>query len=59
MVIVVPSLSEGNQGEQPVIAAVVSGWKTSLTDQVSKRIDAEGTVVQQRCADEESPREHL
>lgn len=59
VVVVVPSLSKGDEGEDEAVLAIVTGFESGLADNVSERVDAEGAVVEQRSADAETPREHL
>ena len=59
MVVVVPSLSKGDEGEDEAVLAVVARLESSLADDVREGIDAERAVIQQRCADAEAPCEHL
>lgn len=59
MVIVVPSLSKGDEREDKAVLAVVSRLESGLSDDVGKRVDAECSMVQERCADAEAPGEHL
>ena len=57
--IVVPAFSEGDDSEPEAVLAIVAGYKAGLADDVSKRIDKEGSVVQQGRADTEAPHKHL
>lgn len=59
VVIIVPTLAEGDEGEEQVVSAVVRGWKTPLPDEMGEGVDTEGAVVQKHSADEESPGQHL
>ena len=57
--VVMPSLAERNEREHKTVLAVIAGFESSLTYNVCHRIDAESSVVQKRCADAETPCEHL
>jgi hypothetical protein len=59
VMVVVPSLSKCNQRKYEAVLAVVAGFETSLTDDMSERVDAECSVIEQSGADTEPPREHL
>jgi hypothetical protein len=55
VVVVVPTLAEGDQREQPAILAGVFGRETALAEKVRERIDGEGSVPEQYGAKEEAP----
>ena len=57
--IVVPALAEREQGEQPVVAAVIVGAIAPPPEDVGERIDHEGHVRAGDRGDEEPPHEHL
>ena len=59
VMVVVPSLSKGDEREDEAVLAVVAGLETGLSKDVSERVDAEGSVVEESCADAEAPGEHL
>src|SRR5947209_16206451 len=54
MVIVVPPLTHGEQRQQPIIARIVAGHIPLAATYMRKRIDAEGGVVEEDGAPEES-----
>ncbi len=60
VVIVVPAFAEGDEREEPVVAARVCGGESSFTKHMSKGIDREDTVVEenrrQEKADEQRTR---
>jgi len=57
--VVMPSLTEGDDREKEAVLAIVARLEASLAENVSERINTEGAVVEERCADAESPGEHL
>ena len=59
VVVVMPSLAKGDDREEEAVLAVVARLEASLSEHVSEGVNAEGAVVEERCADAESPREHL
>ena len=57
VVVVVPSLAHGEEGEEPVVAGVVAGHIALAPMHVGERIDAEGAVIDQRpCSRRSRPR---
>jgi hypothetical protein len=59
VMIVVPSLAECDQGDKPVVSAVVFSRETPASEYVSERIHRESAVIKEHCANEESPHQHL
>ena len=59
MMIVVPPLTQRDQRDKPVIAAVVAGRKPALAEDMRQRVDCEGAVIKDHSADEETPNQHL
>src|SRR5207302_10161724 len=57
MMVVVPALTEREQGEEPVVAAGVGGLVAARTEKMRERIDCEGVVPQQHGAQAEAPDE--
>jgi len=57
--IVVPSLAECDQGDKQVVSAVVLSREAATSENMRERIHREGSVVQEHCANEESPDQHL
>src|SRR5579871_619045 len=55
VMIVVPALAERHEGEEPVVAAGVGGFVAARTEEMRKRIDGEGVVPEERCAQAEAP----
>jgi len=52
VVVVVPSFTEGEQGEEGVVAAVVARGIGARAPEVGKRVDGEGDVVEEEEADQ-------
>src|SRR5687768_10863153 len=59
VMIVVPALAEGDQGEPEIVPAVVIGRKTFPTPNMRQRIDEERPVQQENRADKKAPDENL
>ncbi len=59
MVVVMPTFSEGDEGKNEAVPAIVIGIKTSAPEHMRKRIDYAGRVEQNYCADKESPDQKL
>jgi hypothetical protein len=59
VVVVVPPFAEGDDREEEAVLAVVARLEASLTEYMREGVDAECSVIEERCADAESPREHL
>ena len=59
MVVVVPALAEGDQGQDQAVAAEVVGVVAAVADDVGQRVDAEGGVVGQHRAEAEAPGQQL
>jgi hypothetical protein len=59
MMIVVPSLAECDQRDKQVVAAVVLGRETAASEYMRERIHSESAVIEEHCANEESPDQHL
>jgi len=57
VVVVVPSLAKGDEGEEPVVFARVRGRKAALAEEVGERIDGKRTVPEENGAQEEAPGE--
>lgn len=55
----VPALAEGEQREQPVVAAGVAGAVAPAAEHVRERVDRVGGVVTGDRRDEKAPDEHL
>ena len=55
VVVVVPTLADGNQADQPVIAAVIVGLVIAVAEQVRKRIDRPGYVPDDHGTQEDAP----
>src|SRR5438128_2096023 len=55
MMIVVPALAEGHEGEEPIVAAGVGSVVEARTEKMRERIDGEGVVPEKRGAQAESP----
>ena len=54
MMIVVPALAHGDDGEKPIVAGIVAGDVAPLADEMGERIDAEGPVIDGDRAPEEA-----
>ena len=59
VMVVVPALSQGDQSQQQVVAAVVPGVEALTAEDVGEGIDRVGAVIQQHRGDEEPPHQHL
>ena len=59
MVVIVPTLAQGDEGEDRAVARIVGSLETTFPHQVSHRVDATGAVEEKGGADEEAPDEHL
>ena len=59
VVVVVPSLSQCDQSEDEAVLAVITGLKARFADDVSERVNAEGSVIEQGSAYAEAPCKHL
>jgi hypothetical protein len=59
VVVIMPSLAEGDDGEQEAVPAIVSGVVARLSPDMCHGIDATGAVEEEDGADESSPNEHL
>jgi hypothetical protein len=59
VVVVVPALAEGDQGQDQAVAAEVVGVVAAVADDVGQRVDAEGGVVGQHRAEAEAPGQQL
>ena len=59
MMIVVPPLTQRDQRDKPVIAAVVTGRKAALAEDMRQRVNRESAVIKDHRADEETPNQHL
>jgi len=57
MMIVVPAFTEGEQGEEPIVAAGVGGFIAARAEKVGERVDGEGVVPEQHGAQAEAPDE--
>src|SRR6266853_5301588 len=57
VMIVVPAFSECEQGEEPIVAAGISGFVAARTEEVRERIDGERVMPQQHGAQAEAPNE--
>src|SRR5690242_13933016 len=55
--IVVPALAESDDGQPPVVAAVVRRGEAARTDDVRQRIDGKGAVIQQYSRNDVAPDE--
>src|SRR5262249_62404125 len=54
MMIIVPAFAHGDDGQQPIVARVVSGYVASAAADVGQRVDAESRVIDEHRAPEES-----
>ena len=54
VVVVVPALAHGEEGEQPVVAGVVAGHVALAAVHMGERVDAEGGVIDRDRAPEEA-----
>ena len=59
MMIVVPTLTQRDQRDKPVVAAVIAGREPALAEDMRQRVDGEGAVIKNHRADEEGPDQHL
>jgi hypothetical protein len=59
MVIVVPALTEGQQRQPDVVAAIVLGVITTSSETVRQRVDGDGGMEQHHRGDEKAPDQHL
>jgi len=59
VMIVVPTLSEGDKREYETIFAVIRGFKTSAPNYVSGRVNHECSVIEQCGANTKSPGKKL
>ena len=59
MMVVVPALTESDESEPKVIAALVSRFIAFIAEQVGQGVDARGAVKQDRRAQYKSPDEQL
>ncbi len=59
MVIVVPTLSKGDEREDEAILAIIARFESGFTHDVSERVNTKCAVVQEGSADAKTPREHL
>ena len=57
--VVVPSFSEGDQGDQQTIATIIFGGETPAAKNMRQRVDDERPVIDEHRADEEAPDQHL
>ena len=55
VVIVMPSLSEGQQPDHPLIAAAIVGLEGTLAKGMTNGIDAPGDMVQEECTHQSPP----
>jgi hypothetical protein len=58
VVVVVPALAAGENGDPPVVAGVVLGFETALAPEVSGGVDQPGGVKADGDAEECSPEDH-
>src|SRR5688572_14815776 len=59
VMIVMPTLTERDQRDKPVIAAVVVGRKPALAENMRQRVNSKSAVIEDHCTDEESANQHL
>jgi len=59
VMIVVPTLAQGDEREEQAVAAVVFGFITAFAEQVGQRINGRRGMKQNRGADEKSPNQQL
>lgn len=57
MVIIMPAFAVRNQGDEPVIPAIVASFVVFIAEDVCERIDAPGTVQHDDGSDEDAPDE--
>jgi len=57
--VVVPALTERDQGEKQAVLAVIARVVTLSPQLVGERVDETGAMKQHHCADEEPPDQHL
>ncbi len=55
VVIVVPTFTEGQQGDPPAVAGVVGGFEVAVTPCVGRRVDEPCAVVGTGGAQEDAP----
>ena len=55
VVVVVPALAAADQGDPPVVARVVAGFKAARAPEMRGRVDEPGSVQTERHAQEGSP----
>jgi len=56
VMVVVPTLAESDEREEPIVFAGVGGREAALAEDVRERIDGEGTVPEKNGAEEEAPK---
>ena len=54
-----PAFTKCDDSKQKAVFAVISRFKARAANEMRKRIDAEGAVIQERGANAESPDKHL
>jgi hypothetical protein len=59
VVVVMPSFSEGDQGEQPVVSTFVGGLESLFPNQVGEGVNTEGSVIEENRRDKKAPHKHL
>lgn len=59
VVIIMPTLPKGNEGQQWVVTAIITSGKTLGAEKMGKRINRIGAVIQKHRRDKETPDQHL
>lgn len=59
MVVVVPSFTERDQGDQKIVATVIFGMETSSPEYVRQRVDYKCSVIDEDRTYQEAPHQHL
>ncbi len=59
VMIVVPALTKGNQGDKPVIATVVIRFESSFAKHMCQGVDRKGPLIEQNGTNNKSVNQHL
>src|SRR6266576_3486867 len=59
MMVIVPALAEGEESQEPIVAAGVRGFVAARTKEVRERIDGEGVMPQKHGAQAETPHKEM
>lgn len=55
VMVVVPAFAGGQQGDQPIVSAVIAGFVVSITEDVAERIDRPGDVPNPNGSHNDAP----